>query len=110
MRCLLKASIPVETGNTAMADGSFSKTIESFLTEFKPESAYFLEENGHRTAFIFLEVKDPSQIPAIAEPWFLAFNAQVEFHPAMIIDDLKKAAPAIERALKNHHRKERQAA
>ncbi len=110
MRCLLKVSIPVETGNACMADGSLNKTIESILTEFKPESAYFAEENGQRTGFIFLEVKDPSHIPAIAEPWFLAFNAKVEFHPAMTVDDLKKAAPGIERAVKNHYRRERQAA
>jgi hypothetical protein len=110
MRCLLKVSIPVETGNAAMADGSLNKTIESILTEFKPEAAYFAEDNGQRTGFIFLDVKEPSQIPSIAEPWFLAFNAQVEFHPAMTVDDLKKAAPGIERAVKNHYRKERVAA
>jgi hypothetical protein len=106
MRCLLKVSIPVETGNVAIADGSLPKTIETILAEVKPEAAYFAEENGKRTGFIFLDLKDPSQIPAIAEPWFLAFNAQVEFHPAMNLDDLKKAAPGIERAVKNHHRKE----
>ena len=106
MRCLLKVSIPVETGNVAIADGTLPKTIETILAEVKPEAAYFAEENGKRTGFIFLDLKDPSQIPAIAEPWFLAFNAQVEFHPAMNLDDLKKAAPGIERAVKNHHRKE----
>ncbi len=110
MRCLLKVSIPVETGNTTIADGSMPKTIESILNEFKPEAAYFAEEGGKRTGYIFLDLKDPSQIPAIAEPWFLAFHAQVELHPAMNIDDLKKAAPGIERAVKNHHRKERLAA
>ncbi|HEY7402731.1 MAG TPA: DUF3303 family protein [Candidatus Angelobacter sp.] len=110
MRCLLKVSIPVETGNAAIADGSLNKTIESILTEFKPEAAYFSEDDGKRTGFIFLDVKDPSHIPAIAEPWFLAFNAHVEFHPAMTVDDLRKAAPGIERAVKNHHRRERQAA
>ncbi len=110
MRCLLKVSIPVETGNAAMADGSLNRTIESILNEFKPEAAYFSEDDGKRTGFIFLDVKEPSQIPAIAEPWFLAFNAEVEFHPAMTVDDLKKAAPGIERAVKNHYRKERVAA
>src|SRR5215831_3678038 len=110
MRCLLKVSIPVAEGNAAMADGSLNKTIESILTDVKPEAAYFAEDDGNRTGFIFLDVKDPSQIPSIAEPWFLAFNAQVEFHPAMSVDDLKKAGPGIERAVKNYHRKERHAA
>ena len=104
MRCLLKVSIPVETGNAAISDGSLGKTIESILAEVKPEAAYFAEDNGKRTGFIFLDVKDTSQIPVLAEPWFLAFNAHVEFHPAMNLDDLKKAAPGIERAVKNYSR------
>ena len=41
-------------------------------------------------------------MPAIAEPWFLGFNAAVEFHPAMVPKDLEKAAPAIEQAVKKY--------
>ena len=110
MRCLLKVSIPVDTGNATIADGTLARTIETILNEFKPEAAYFAEENGKRTGYVFLDLKDPSQIPAVAEPWFLAFNAHVELHPAMNVEDLKRAAPGIERAVKNHHRKERMAA
>jgi hypothetical protein len=103
MRCLLKVTIPVEPGNAAMNDGSLSRNIESILNECKPEAAYFAEDNGKRTAFIFLDLKDVSQIPAVAEPWFLAFNAHVELHPAMILEDLKKAGPGIEKAVKNYY-------
>lgn len=106
MRCLLKVSIPVETGNAAIADGSLPKTIESILAEFKPEAAYFVAENGKRTGFVFLDLKDPSQIPALVEPWFLAFDAHVELHPAMNVDDLKKGAPGMERAVKQYRRPE----
>lgn len=104
MRCMLKVSMPVNTGNAAIADGSLPKTIESILKDLKPEAAYFAEDHGQRTAFIFFDLKESSQIPAVAEPWFLAFNANVEFHPAMNLDDLKKAAPGIEHAVKNYHR------
>src|SRR5438445_453230 len=83
MRCLLKVLIPVETGNAAISDGSLPKTIESILADLNPEAAYFAEENGKRTGFIFFDLKDTSQIPAVAEPWFLAFNAHIELHPAM---------------------------
>lgn len=79
MRCLMKVSIPVERGNAAASDGSLGKTIESILADLKPEAAYFAEDNGKRTAFIFFDLKDPSQIPAVAEPWFLAFDAHLEF-------------------------------
>jgi hypothetical protein len=47
-------------------------------------------------------MQDASQIPAIAEPWFLAFNASVEIHPVMIPDDLAKAGGAIENAVKRY--------
>lgn len=104
MRCLLKVSIPVETGNAAISDGSLPKTIDSILADLKPEAAYFAEDNGKRTGFIFFDLKDTSQIPAVAEPWFLAFDAHIELHPAMNVDDLKKATPGIEKATKNYRR------
>jgi hypothetical protein len=98
MRCLMKVSIPVETGNAAINDGSLGKTIESILADLQPEAAYFAADNGKRTGFIFFDLKDASQIPAVAEPWFLAFDAHIEFHP------VKKATPGIEKAVKNYRR------
>ena len=53
--------------------------------------------------FLFLELRYASQIPAIAEPWFLAFNASIEIHPVMVPDDLAKAGSAIEAAVKKYH-------
>jgi hypothetical protein len=70
----------------------------------KPEAVYFTADGGERTAFIFLEMHDASQIPAIAEPWFLAFKASVEIYPVMVPDDLAKAGSAIDRAVKNYSR------
>src|SRR5205814_3803252 len=100
MRFLRKVNIPVESGNTAAKAGSLGATIQSILADLKPEAVYFTDNNGQRTAFIFLEMKDASQIPAIAEPWFLAFNASIDFHPVMLPEDLAKAGPAIEQAVK----------
>src|SRR5690349_24371646 len=104
MRCLLKVSIPVETGNTTIGAGTLPKTIESILDELKPEAAYFAEENGKRTGFVFFDLKDTSQIPAVAEPWFLAFNAHIELHPAMNLEDLKNATPGIEKAVRTYQK------
>ena len=44
-------------------------------------------------------MQDVSQIPAVAEPWFLAFNAALEFKPVMNSDDLAKAQPGIDLAV-----------
>ena len=102
MRFLVKANIPVEAGNRAAKAGKLSTTIQSILADLKPEAAYFTDENGQRTAFLFLEMQDASQIPAIAEPWFLAFNASIEIHPVMMPDDLAKASSAIEAAVNKY--------
>jgi hypothetical protein len=102
MRCLLKVCIPTETGNEHVVNGSLGKTIESILDDMHPEAAYFVEEQGIRTGYIFCNVKDESGIPAMAEPWFLAFNARVELHPAMTMADLKKAGPSFEKSIKQY--------
>lgn len=100
MRFLLKVNIPVETGNAAARAGKLGETIRAILTELKPEAVYFTDNNGQRSGFIFLEMQDASQIPAIAEPWMLALNASIELHPVMVPDDLTKAGSAIEAAVK----------
>jgi hypothetical protein len=102
MRFLLKAEWPVEAGNAAMRSGTLPDTIRSILDDLKPEAAYFLASNGKRTAMLFVEMQDASQIPALAEPWFLAFQASIEMVPVMIPEDLKKAGPAIEQAVKKY--------
>jgi len=109
MRCLLKVSIPVAEGNAAIADGTLGPTINSILGDLKPEAAYFAEDNGARTGFIFFDLGSSSQIPAVAEPWFLAFNAKVEVRPAMNLEDLKNAMPGIEKAVKKYARAARAA-
>jgi hypothetical protein len=104
MRFLVKVSIPVEAGNAAAKAGKLGETIQSILAEMKPEAVYFTDDSGQRTGFIVLDMQDASQIPAIAEPWYLAFNASIEIHPVMVPEDLAKAGPAIERAVKNYSR------
>ena len=109
MRMLMKVTLPIAEGNAAVADGTLGSTISSILGDLKPETVYFAEDNGARTAFIFLNIADSSQIPAIAEPWFLAFNAKVELHPAMNLEDLKNAAPGMESAVRKYARAARAA-
>jgi hypothetical protein len=100
MRVLVKVSLPVEAANQSARQGELGKTIQSILEDQKPEAAYFVAEGGKRTGYLFIDLLDVSQIPGIAEPWFLAFNASVEITPAMTLKDLAAAGPAIEKAVR----------
>ncbi len=91
MRMMLNVRMPHEKFNTAVKDGTAGQKLSRILEEIKPEAVYFTEQNGQRTAILIVDLKDPSKIPALAEPWFLAFNADVEFRVAMTPEDLKKA-------------------
>lgn len=102
MRFLVKVNIPVEAGNEAAKAGKLGTTIQSILEELKPEAAYFTDDNGQRTAFLIVDMQDASQIPAVAEPWFLAFNASIHIHMVMVLEDLAKAGTAIEAAVKKY--------
>lgn len=103
MRTLLRVSIPVETGNAAVKAGTLGSTIEKILADLKPEAAYFLaDDDGKRSASVVFDLKDSSEIPGIAEPWFLAFNAKVTLRPVMNAQDLAKAAPSLGKAAERH--------
>ena len=89
MRMMIRVSIPSEAGNKAVKDGTIGKILGQWTEENRPEAAYFTADQGQRTAFFFVDLKDVSQIPSLAEPFFIGLNAKVEFLPAMNAQDLK---------------------
>ena len=103
MRMLLRVSIPVEAGNAAAKAGTLGSTVERIVADLKPEAAYFFaDDDGQRSGSIVFDMKETSQIPAIAEPWFLAFNAKVSLRPIMNAQDLATAGPSIDKAAQQH--------
>lgn len=103
MRMLLRVSIPVDAGNAAANPGTLGSTVEQILKNLKPEGAYFyVDDEGQRCGSIAFDMKDSSEIPAIAEPWFLAFRAKVSFRPVMSPQDLAKAGPSISKAVERY--------
>jgi len=83
--------IPHEPFNTAARQGTVGATLQRIIEEAKPEAVYFTEQNGTRGAVMIVEMSDASEIPALAEPWFLSFNADCEFRIAMTPSDLERA-------------------
>ncbi|MEU9114377.1 hypothetical protein AB0D04_21955 [Streptomyces sp. NPDC048483] len=90
MRMLATARIPVETGNEALKNGTLPKIMESILDTMKPEAAYFTPDQGERTAFLFFDMQESSQMPILLEHFFLELNAKVTIQPVMNSDELRK--------------------
>jgi len=86
---LLKVQMDVEAGNRAIRDGSWGQVMERVMQQLQPEAAYFTAIDGKRTGLIFFDLKEPSQIPSVAEPFFMAVNASIDFSPAMTAEEVQ---------------------
>ena len=91
MRFLLHVSLPVDKFNQAVRDGTVGEKMRRILEETKPEAAYFCAKDGKRGGFLVVNMSDASEIPRFAEPWFLLFDATVEFLPTMTPQDLQRS-------------------
>ena len=90
MRMLMHVHLPLEPFNSAVRDGSIGQKIQRILAATKPEAVYFTEQHGRRGGTLVVNLKDASDIPALSEPWFLTFHAEVEFRIAMTPEDLAR--------------------
>jgi hypothetical protein len=88
---LMQVKFPIEPFNTYVRDGSIGAKMQKIMADIKPEAAYFTAVDGHRGGILVVNMDDPSKIPALAEPWFLVFNAHVEIQPTMTPEDLGRA-------------------
>jgi hypothetical protein len=91
MRMLVNVKFPHDEFNQAVRDGTVGQKLRRILENIKPAAVYFTERHGQRGAILIVDLPDPSKIPALAEPWFLTFNADVEFHVVMTPEDLQGA-------------------
>lgn len=91
MRMMVRFTLPHKPFNTAVRDGSVGQKLKKILDAQKPEAAYFMDHAGRRSAVLIMDLPDASKIPAIAEPWFLTFNADIEAHVVMTAQDLAAA-------------------
>jgi hypothetical protein len=102
MRVLMRVQMEVEAANRSIRDGSFAQTMERVMADLQPEAAYFTAQDGMRTGYIVFDLKEESDIPSIAEPFFMSVGASIEMAPCMTVADvqvgLEKAAAAFAHA------------
>ena len=91
MRVIMLVQFPIEPFNTATRNGTVGAKMKQILDDLKPEAAYFTERDGRRGGIFVVDMQNSSDIPRFAEPWFLSFNAEVEFRIAMTPEDLAHA-------------------
>jgi hypothetical protein len=89
MRMLMKVQIPTGAGNDAIKDGSLPQIVGRVLETLKAEAAYFTSDDGMRTALIFFDMTDSSEIPPAAEPFFMGLEAKITFAPVMNADEMR---------------------
>lgn len=94
MKMMLNAILPHEPFNTLVREGKAGEILPKIIDEIRPESVYFSEQDGKRSAYCVIELADPSEIPKFAEPFFLNFNADCAFRVLMSPTDLKNAGLA----------------
>jgi hypothetical protein len=87
---MARISMPVESGNRAIKDGTLGAVMQRAAERWKPEAMYFTTFDGQRTAYLVFDLPDASGIPSFAEPFFAELNASLELAPVMNGDDLQK--------------------
>lgn len=92
MKMLLTVEFPNEPFNALVRSGKVGEIIGRILDTIKPETAYFTEQDdGKRGGIFVVNLQDSSDVPALAEPFFLKFQANCKFRILMSPDDLQKA-------------------
>ncbi|MGE5419134.1 MAG: DUF3303 domain-containing protein [Chloroflexota bacterium] len=100
MKYIMKVRMSKEGGNNNLRDPEFGKKMQEALAEVNAEAAYFTTIDGNRGGYIIVNMDNASQMAAFAEPFFHWMDAEIEFLPVMTPEDLAKAAPAIEKAVR----------
>lgn len=91
MRFILRAQIPPEAGNRMMQNPNWMKELETYVKTTTAEAAYFFEAGGDRTMVFIINMDSTDQMAVLAEPLF-SMGAKVEFHPVMLLEDLRRAS------------------
>ncbi|MET7386153.1 DUF3303 family protein [Streptomyces sp. NPDC005385] len=90
MRVMLRATMDTEKANELISSGKLAELMQETMEHLKPEATYFTTIDGNRACFMVFDMQDTSQIPLIAEPFFMKLGARLELAPVMNAEDLQK--------------------
>lgn len=91
MKLLFNITFPVEKFNHVAREGVAGHKLAAILEATKPEAVYFTGNHTGRGATAIYEVTDGAAIPALAEPWFMTFDAKIEYSIAINAQEMSKA-------------------
>jgi len=91
MRTILDIDFPLELFNTHVRNGTIGDLLAKIMEDIQPEAVYFSEAHGKRRGVLIVNVDSPSDVPRLAEPFFLSFNAECRFRICMLPEDLAAA-------------------
>ena len=90
MRFLIRARSPTDSGNKMIQDPNFLTRLEEYMNKVKPEAAYFMPIEGQRAGAFIVNADSNEQLPAMVEPLFQWWGANVDVIPVMNFDELKR--------------------
>ncbi|MER5382374.1 DUF3303 family protein [Streptomyces sp. NPDC002688] len=90
MRVMLRATMDTEKANEVIRSGKLQQLMQETMEQLKPEAAYFTTHDGNRACFLVFDLQDSSQLPVIAEPFFMSLGARIDISPVMNAEDLQK--------------------
>ena len=95
MRFMLIVRMSTERANVAVREGRVGDLLRRSMEQLQPEAAYFGPLDGMRTAFLVINLDDPSRIPAISEPFYQELGARLDFVPVMTAEELAAGIAAL---------------
>ncbi|MEV6020922.1 DUF3303 family protein [Streptomyces sp. NPDC002667] len=90
MRVMLRATMDTEKANELIRSGKLPQLMQRTMERLKPEASYFTTHEGSRACYMVFDLEDTSQIPVIAEPFFMELGAKIDLAPVMNPEDLHK--------------------
>ena len=95
MRFMLIIRMSTDVANATVREGRIGDLLQRTLRQLQPEATYFGPMDGMRTAFLVINLDDPSRIPAITEPFFQELGARIDFIPVMTSEEVAKGVAAL---------------